>query len=247
MLRNAVIIASENSETGCNKSACTLWCEFLKSNAGGGWYTDEIVCPDSTSKDVLTAINATRHADFSLIVFIGQGTLVKEDRPWTEMRIQLNETETLLADQQLNNGASYLTLVLDCFQTFSKSKESELILSNRQLEAENSDSSFFREIYEKEFLGAERGLTKIYSDSIKQRRLPVPPFSYFLINGAYEWSDSHERGAVLSWNDAVTVAQIGMQACHIPEESRQIIYQGGRRLRHFPMAVGNSARDVDAK
>ena len=114
MRRSAILIAASGADFKQIESARALWRAFIKSPVGGGWYEDEIKCPSPTALDVLGAVESVAHSDYSIVVFIGHGAMVKEGRPWKETRIELNDKETLLADRQLNTGTPRLTLVLDC-------------------------------------------------------------------------------------------------------------------------------------
>jgi hypothetical protein len=239
MIRKAILIAGRDPDFDPTKSVREIWRNFLKSNAGGGWFENEIMCPSPSVSDVLAAVKTAEHADYSLVVFIGQGLMVKEDRPWMETRIQLNAKETLLADRQLNTGTPRLALVLDCCRDLSHPISPAHISKISQLETAGADVTFFREVYEANLQCAERGVTKICPASINRRDFENSSFSRLLLDEVFEWCECHDRKTVLSWNDAVAMAQNKMRSNHISEEQK-IVYQGGRRLKHFSMALGVS-------
>ena len=249
MKRSAILITADSLRSDYIQSIGSLWHDFLRTNVGGRWHSDEILCPNPNTQDVLTAVNSIRNVDYSLVVFIGQGVLVKEDCPWMEMRIGLNDKETLLADRQLNTGSPCLTLVLDCYQN-SAQKINDSFSQNKhtQFDTINSDVKF-RGIYEDSMQYAERGFVKIYSTSQTHKGRQTPLFSSFMIDEAYKWSNFHDDKSILSWNDAVGLAQKRMKEYGLSMEDYQLVYQGGRRLRHFPLAIGcnHGKGDVDAK
>lgn len=235
MRRSAILIAASGADSKQNESVQDLWRVFLKTPAGGGWYENEINCPSPAISDVMGAVDSVAQSDYSLVVFIGHSAMVKEGRPWKETRIELNEKETLLADRQLNTGTPRLTLVLDCCRDLLWPVTLGHLSGIERFLPTGANEAFFREVFEANLLQAEKGITKVYSAEERNSS-----FSQFLIDGACEWCKHHKHESVLSWSDAVTVGQRRMEAEHV--STRQgFIYQGGRRLRHFPMAIGLSA------
>lgn len=234
MRRSAILIAASGADLEQTESVRALWRAFIKSPAGGMWYEDEIISPLPTASDVLEAVDSVAHSDYSLVVFIGHGAMVKEGRPWKETRIEVNEKETLLADRQLNTGTLRLTLVLDCCRDLLWPTPSGNFSGIEPFVPTGINSIVFREVFEANLLQAEQGITKIYSADENNSS-----FSQFLIDGACEWCKHHKHESVLSWSDAVAVGQKKMEAENV--SARQgFVYQGGRRLRHFPMAIGLS-------
>jgi hypothetical protein len=234
MRRSAILIAASGADFKQIESVRALWRAFIKSSAGGGWYEDEIKSPSPTALDVLGAVESVAHSDYSLVVFIGHGAKVKEGRPWKETRIELNDKETLLADRQLNTGTPRLTLVLDCCRDLLWPTEPKCLSEIEHFVSTGTNATNFRGVFEANLLQAEQGITKIYPTSENSSS-----FSRFLITGACEWCKNHKHESVLSWSDAVTFGQRNMDAEHV-STGQEIVYQGGRRLQHFPMAIGLS-------
>ena len=234
MLRNAIIITTASSGFENIEAVKKLWCGFLKSNIGGGWYENEIICPPPTLMDVSKAIESAKHADYSLVVFIGRGAMKKAELPWMETRIELNEKEALWAERQLNTGALRLSLILDCCCNLSQPTPSVHLSENNPYKITKTDLAFYRETFEEKLYQAEQGMVKIISAAVNHGNCQNVSFSHFLLDSIREWSEHHDRKTTLSWRDAVT------QSCLPSDGQSQIDYQGGRRLHHFPVAIGLS-------
>ncbi len=241
MVRSALLVAAKVADIEHMESLRALWWDFLRSNAGGGWHENEIKSPSPAAADVLGAVDSVAHSDYSLVVFIGHGAMVKEDRPWKETRITLNEKETLLADRQLNTGSPRLTLVLDCCRDLLWPANTGCLSELECFRSKGSNATIFRGVFEANLLQAEQGITKIFPPSEN-----ISSFSRYLIGGAYEWCKHHKHESVLSWSDAVTYGNMKMAAEHF-FKGQGFVYQGGRRLRHFPMAIGLSDAAEESK
>ncbi|HSU56406.1 MAG TPA: hypothetical protein VLT36_20270, partial [Candidatus Dormibacteraeota bacterium] len=86
MTRKAIIIAVGEPKPSSKAHLDTdLWHSFLSSTLGGAWEVNEIIRVLGDRREpVLDAVGDAKGADYSLVVFIGPGEVVKRELPWAE-------------------------------------------------------------------------------------------------------------------------------------------------------------------
>jgi hypothetical protein len=205
---------------------------FLQSNHGGAWDTKEIFRGENSARNqILSAINAAKNADYSLVFFAGHGEAVKMGLPWLETRMLLSSGETI-TERELNSGSPRCTLILDCCRR-TPEQNKEMFLINASILLERGEgSSDFRNFYEKNLSAAESGLVKVYATATGSAAADKHSFTQHLLNESYMWATRNK--GTLDLGDAVALAKNAMKREN-PQQRPE--YQGGRRLRHFPFAV----------
>jgi len=234
MNRKAILIAvsSQSNPIPGVYEDCDLWHNFLLSYSGGVWNKNEIIpLKDCNRKTLLAAVNSAKDAHYSLIVFAGHGQSIKTDLPWNETQVFLGNDEQML-ECELNPGTPRCTLILDCCRQSPEITESTALIKKGMLHESKSDPVKCRAAYNQSLENAEGGLIKIYSTAIGKSADDIPSFSQHLLYQANEWSK--QNYGILTFQQGGALAADAIQKRNpqqIPE------YHGGRRLRHFPLAV----------
>lgn len=217
MRRQAIIITATAASDSAIVAEAELWGAFLSSHCGGAWREDEIKKIVGAGRtEVLEAVAGANGLDYSLVVYLGSGKFVKGDVPWAELSMRLAGDETVM-ERELNAGAVRLAF----FFNYSHEVDATGPFTRKQIEFPESKISKAgaREAYECAVSAAEMGLGTILAESAGA--------SWELISATINWCAIN--GGVLSFPNAVELANSGRKA---------VEYRGGRRLRHFPLAVG---------
>lgn len=203
-----------------------------------------MTCTHASISDIAAAVTAAKGSDYSLVVFIGQGKRVIEDRPWKETRIDLSNTESILAERQLNTEAPRLTMVLDCC-----SDDSDLLSASHNFRfgkttLDMSKKSAIRLAYDTALQTAEKGFVKILQEPAEEGSFSGSYFSPHLICMAKDWAIRHKVGSILTLNDIKNDYQVNDCQQSMASNGVQFIYRGGRRLKHFPFAIGFAPKEL---
>lgn len=210
------------------------WHDFLCSNIGGAWDNSEIRVVDKhyTRQEIIAAVNSVKMVDYSLIVFAGHGETVIGNLPWSQTLLHLTDDESIL-ERDLNPGTPRCTLVLDCCRKSPEIIEEAISFTDKSAAFKAQKSSIaYRTLYDKYLMSAESGLVTIYSTEIGYGAADKYSFSQHMIYQAREWVKQNK--GVLSLSEGVFLASESIKQIN-PQQTPE--YQGGRRLRHFPLAV----------
>lgn len=223
MKRRSILIS-----TFPDNAIVNFWGQFLRSSAGGSWNESELVITQgATRTEIKAEIEAAKETDYTLIVFIGHGQIVKTDLPWNEMQIILRNNDILL-ERDLNSGSPRCTMIFDCCQ--NTSNETALNIPKSQIAPSPSKS---RELYEQSLQSAESGIVKIYATGAFPSSPVHASFSQTLLQGAFIWAEN---------NKGVLSLQAGSKdilgSLLDSNNDLKFEYHGGRRMRHFPLAIG---------
>lgn len=234
MKRKAILISASPSFDPLPGASLDVaaWSTFLRSNEGGAWNWDEIteLCtPSKTS--LLKAINSARDADYAIIAYSGHGEMVEGELPWAETIVQINDTE-FATERDLNPGTPRCTIILDCCRTKSKLHGRTLFIESLGMEKSGENRQSYRDEYEDQFSIAESGLIKIYSTEPNAAAADENSFTQHLLLCAKRWA-TYNQG-VLTQKDAVNLA---LESIKHSNSQQKPEYQGGRRYRHFPLAI----------
>jgi len=231
--RSILIAAPQKCDAICGEhSDISSWLSFLRSNCGGAWSREEIITAIDWNRDeILAALLSAKSADYSMVVYAGHGETIKTDMPWTETRMTLSSGE-LIMERELNTGSPRFALILDCRQRSVLQKDGAQARKETPSQKHSEDSSQYRVAYENAITEAEGGLIKVYGNGIGGAATACASFSQQLLWQAHEWVSKH-RG-VLSFQEGVALASEAMQQANAGQKAE---YLGGRRLRHFPLAV----------
>ena len=205
------------------------WSAFLLSDIGGAWREEEIVSLTNCSRNALReAVRTVANAYYTLVVFAGQGEIVKSDLPWSEAHVLLSDGESI-TERELNTGSPSCVLVFDCWPRHPSDEKVNVEASRAGASRDpGRDLPKYRALFDQSLTAAEKGLVKVYAIAQSGVSTPNETFSERLLDIANRWA-SENRG-VLSIQEAVSLA-----AKASPNQNAE--YQGGRRLRHFPLAV----------
>ena len=232
MTRKAILLCASPPPTHIPgvESDKEAWHRFLHSNPGGAWTEQEIACLNHCDRDAaLAAVRAANGADYSLIVFAGQGQTRKGERPWPEAHVLLGDGGSL-SERDLNPGTPRCTLVFDWSNRGTH--ESAAPSKDATPPQTEQDDAKCRALFDQALETAESGLVKIYATEAGTAPGRGLSFSQQLLQAAREWARTNH--GILSLQQAVSLAAEAIQKTNPllkPE------YQGGRRLHHFPLAV----------
>ena len=227
MTRKAILLSSSQPSApipGVHTDIAS-WQLFLSSGPSGAWTHQEIVRLDNCDRDAaLAAVRSAKGADYSLFVFAGQGEIRQGDLPWPEANILLSDGGSL-SERELNSGTPRCTMVFD----WSIRTSAEPAPAGSEAD---QDGVKCRNLFDQALEKAEGGLVKIYASTSDTAASQGPSFSRLLLRTAQEWA-SHNHG-ILSLQQAVSLV---VEATQKTDPLLKAEYQGGRRLRHFPLAV----------
>jgi len=230
MQRKAILVALKRSPDQINCPQLSAWIEFLCSDTGGGWKRDQIVETFGWGRNqLLDAVKDAGNADYSLIVYVGRGRSVKIDVPWSELQLEISSDESVL-ERELNTGSPRCAMILDASSCNEESASNEIlkILRPRIDVAEDE----FVQAYDAAIENAERGVARIWVTSAAETTSVASSFTHNIISHAVEWS--LQSKGILSFPRAVDLVT-DSDGKH---NRRKIEYRGGRRVGHFPFAVG---------
>jgi hypothetical protein len=234
--RRAILIGASPKNDPLENVAFDIktWKDFLESKYGGGWneYSEIFDSSELSKKELLGLIQASNNFDYTMIIFAGHGFTVKTDLPWPELNLLLQTGENIL-ERELNPGSQRCCLVLDCCRAHGENVQPLQEQVKESSLSERSEEILARKNFENALAKSELGLVKIYATGDNAAAADKFSFSQILIHTARNLA-SKNRG-ILYMNDAVSNAASLVKTIH-PQQNPE--YHGGRRLNHFPFALG---------
>lgn len=234
MKRKAILLAAspENNPIPGVFADLNAFHSFLRSNPGGSWEPDEIICEDDPTRDqILKCVIEAKDAAYSLVYFAGHGEIIKTELPWSEMKMLLSSGQTI-SEREINSGSARCTLIMDCCSRSPKQDESTLLIKTSMLQEHGEGGAEFSNVYQTSLAEAECGLAKVFATKVGSSAEETHSFTQHLLNETHIWT-SKAKG-ILLLRDAVDLARNSMKQ---ENPQQQPEYRGGRRLRHFPFAV----------
>lgn len=206
------------------------WRSFLQTSIGGCWRSDEVIDLSGKSKDVaLEEIKSAQGYFYTMVIFAGHGEVRKDQYGFLRTYAWLND-DVAMSEHELNPGSERATLIMDCC------RKVQLQLINESMEKYALDELVLngvdtRKVYENELDMCETGFVKVYAADIGQSASDNESFSRTLIEGLRDAYVHGNMGRVVNIRDAVNLA------ARILPPQQTPVYNGGRRLKHYPFAI----------
>ena len=214
------------------------WKNFLMSLSGGAWNKDEIVILTNPSKAILdSALILAKYSDFSLVAFSGHGFAKKNALGFLETFVYINDSKdnSVVSEFDLNPGTPRCIVSLDCCRKVVTPKLTESVMADFSETVSESVRSKYRAEYERQILMCEKGCTRLYSASLDESASDQPSFTQIMMNYAQKWSADNPRKS-MNVRDIMQITAGLMIANGLKKQTP--VYNGGRRLNHFPFIVG---------
>jgi hypothetical protein len=194
--------------TNRRRELLSAFASFLCSDLGGAWEESELqILTDPTVAQITDAVRAAEGADYFLGYFIAHGALRRGARPWRQLFADFGGEE--LSEAQLNPGNPWCTLILD--SSSGGTAEPPQIVRTRT----NATS---RATFDEALGHAERGLIKAWAPPTGG----VDDFTFELLQHLATWAKSE--------SDTLSCQEVF-------DAIAGTVYECGRRIRHFPIAV----------
>lgn len=242
MTRKALLVASPNAYTPLPGARRDLdnFRTFLKSNAGGAWDDEEIITLIDPSKaQLLLELIFMKSVDYAFVTFSGHGSHVV-DRGLSETRICLTSTVDCSV-QEINPQNERHFVVIDACRAIVNIE----LLEERQNLALMTKATAYatrtnvRAAFDQAVRSAEAGRVVAYSCQIDQAAGEDATlggiFSSALISKAGELAMAAKPCLPLSISDVFDEAARVTYERNAPQRPQ---LEAGRRLRHFPFAIG---------
>lgn len=201
------------------------WRKFLTSPCGGSWTNGEIIDLSGKARNVIaTEIRRGGDADYSLVCFSGRGRLVKDRFGFSTTKLFVNDRDEMMEDE-CNPGSPWCTMVFDC--SLKRLAKEKAALSGKMPGVSFPEDARVR--FEEELLKCETGLVVACFADAGGTTANKRSFSQALLSVVRK-RESYSDG-VLRIDQAVRLAGNAMPKRHAP------VYEGGRRVRHFPFAL----------
>ena len=205
------------------------WKQFLMSSLGGCWEEDEVVNLSGKDKpSVLAEISKAKDDFYTMILFSGHGDVVKDRLGFPRTHIYLNDYE-MVSELEMNPKNPRVTMVLDCCR-----RERKIIGESMEEFAVDEfllNGVDTRQSYEAAIAECEMGCVKVYAAALGQQAADEDSFTRTMLACAKEYYVRGMSSNVLTVKDAVELANTELPPQQTP------VYNGGRRLHHFPFAV----------
>ena len=238
MVRKALLIGGHdigrNAPSNGVVADLVAWRRFLTSPIGGNWHDNEI--DEITSGDrleVLANLFLCCHSDYTLVAFSGHGELVRDKHGFPETIISLHDGEEM-SERQLNTGADRCMTVLDCCRRYPPTEKIAMNSLNESVKWANYLDT--RAKYERLLNQSEKGYVRVYGAGEDRAAADEYSFTRAMIDAAKESIGGYADG-VIPINEAVRLAKSKLP----PQQSP--VYNGGRRIGHFPFAVNSLSRN----
>lgn len=204
------------------------WKNFLLSPLGGGWQPEELIDMTGWKRaDILEGIQKGKSCDYSCVIFSGHGYMDVDAYGFTSTFVNVND-EVTLSEGDLNPGNPRCLMILDCCRKFPSEDDLVPVMDSFAME---KSASFTRKTFDDEVMKAERGLVTVYAAEEDHSAMDGRSFSRSLIRVASQFREAFENG-VLHIDRATELAEQFLVKQQHP------VYNGGRRLHHFPFAIG---------
>ena len=163
-----------------------------------------------------------------MILFSGHGDVVKDRLGFPRTHIYLNDYEAV-SELEMNPKNPRVTMILDCCR-----RERKII--GESMEKFATDEFLLngvdtRQSYEAAIAECETGCVKVYAAALGQQAADEDSFTRTMLACAKEYYVKGMPSNVLTVKDAVELANAELPPQQTP------VYNGGRRLHHFPFAV----------
>ena len=218
------------------------WQSFLTSLPGGAWNDDEIIVLKNPSKTTLkSSLILAKYSDFAIIAFSGHGFVRRDDfLDIPETFLYLNESEdhseSIISEYELNPGTPRCVLSFDCCRKIETSALAESFNDEVNFNGvSESVRNYFRMEYERQIMCCEKGCTRLYAASLDESASDQPSFTQILTNYAKKWSRLNPHKSMDIANAMSGTASIMNVRYNL---SQTPVYNGGRRLNHYPFIVG---------
>lgn len=202
------------------------WKAFLSSAVGGGWTSGEIEDLSGWSREnLLDYCHSGVASDYSLVCFSGHGFVAKDDLDFDVTHLKLNDSE-IVAEWELYPRGERGLMILDCCRM-----PRELSVWKMPLEESSSwDLESSRKMFNQCMMHCEKGVSTVYAVNVNQQAEDDPSFTRAMLDTAVQMA-STALTAVVRVNEAVERVKGNMSLRKSP------LYEGGRRVGHFPIAV----------
>lgn len=209
---------------------------FLKSPLGGAWDENEIKILRTPTKSLLEInLSIAKSCDYVFIAFSGHGYHAKGKN--------INETRICLYGQQeisvntLNCGSPKTTIVIDACREVHLIQEDLAAtfamdaLSKRMLYA---DRAAHKRLFDAAIAAAPMGAEYLYSCDLNEAAGESREGGYFTQALLRIGENFNKKGCVFTVDEAFRAGKYYVTA-KAPQQ--RPVFEGGRRLTHFPFAV----------
>ena len=182
---------------------------------------------------MLAAIQQEAAVDYSLVVLFGLGHFAQKNLPWKEFVLVLENGEDVF-ESELNLGTQRSTLIVDCSAFANSSNRAEIPTARPVAFPAPHNPAQSREAYDDSIGVAEVGRATVFAFCPYEEKGETWSFTTHFLTKIKSWAQTHQ--GVITLPDSVDL--LGPSAAHTTggEAAR---YNGGRRRRHFPLAVGS--------
>lgn len=212
------------------------WRSFLSSPMGGAWENNEIAVLNTPSRVVLQALlDGCRDNEYLFIAFSGHGYHLKGQNI-DETRICLRDKDEVSV-RSLNNGVPKITLVVDSCRQVQILEEKEIMmfaedaLRKRMVGA---DREAYRKRFNDQIKLAPAGIEILYSCDLDEAANETRKGGAFTQAMLRVGEDFNEKERVLTVDQAFSKARTFVS---IKYPQQHPVFEGGRRLTHYPFAV----------
>lgn len=244
MKRLAILIQSPLSGIDYRPGVCvdiTRWMGFLMSLPGGAWTENEILVLNNPTKlQLRTSLIRAKYSDFSIVVFSGHGFVQKDEFLGDdETYLYLNESEdrneSVISEYELNPGTPRCILSFDCCRDFENRPINECAMDEAFACWSESNREYYRREFERQVMRCEKGCARLYSASVTESANDDPSFTQILLSFVKLWSEENPHKSMNIRDAMRETTNIMKNRYHL---SQTPVYNGGRRLNHFPFIIG---------
>ena len=243
MKRKALIVYCDNTESGNLPGPShdySNFVEFLTSPLGGGWYEHEILgLHNPTEQDIMTTgYDFLAGADYTFTIFTGHGCILKQGdqcHQYVELADKSVPITNLLSESKRQ------LLIIDACRGYIDTTNKMLKIASA-LESVNNFSSrteIARQVFEKNVLSAEAGLTVLFSASEDESSLDTncgAAYLSSLLDAAEYWNEK-STNPVLPIDEAHWLAQKLLKQNFGDKTIQHPTMNQEKRKVYFPFAV----------
>jgi len=210
--------------------------EYLTSNLGGNWYSNEIIAlQNATKRQLKEAIFRMADSDYAFVVFSGHGEFEQD----TKLQyIELLDDEVSIKELFVNSKRQ--TIIIDACRGYFSMRER--LLEKSKVFSMASESLYHeistRELFNNKLAKTEEGLTILYAANENQTALDTnigAAYISSLLNIAKKWELSSNNMEELTIKDAHEKA---IDYLYLNFDTKQIpVINKEKRLRYYPFAV----------
>lgn len=240
MIRRALIIYCDNTLSGKLPGPIKdeeNYTEFLTSYLGGEWYTGEIRSLNNPPKlKIEEAIQKFLNgADYTFIIFSGHGCINQLDNNAQYFEVSDGD----ISIRKLITDAKRQTIIVDSCRKLEKFISEEMTKSILETKIFSAGAST-RNIFNKEVLSAEAGLSILYSSSEDQSAKDSEDGGIYLLSLlaiAKEWGNRYSNEFSI---DLKTAHNLAAEYLNQHFNTIQVpVMESEKRTKYFPFAVKN--------